>query len=100
MARYTGLSKSFISGLDLRVPLGPFSTELLRDRHMMTSRLDEVRANLVFFDVQEGQRPGVDSIARAARVELIQETPMIIMRIASINDLKLNAQRCTFSRPK
>ena len=40
MARYTGLSKPFIDGLDLRVPLGPFSTELLRDRHLMTSRLD------------------------------------------------------------
>jgi carboxypeptidase C (cathepsin A) len=40
MARYTGLSRSFIDSLDLRVPLGPFSTELLRDRHMMTSRLD------------------------------------------------------------
>src|SRR5271170_504158 len=39
-SRYTGLSKSFISSLDLRVPLGPFSTELLRDRHMMTGRLD------------------------------------------------------------
>ncbi len=39
-SRYTGLSKSFVSDLDLRVPLGPFSTELLRDRHMMTSRLD------------------------------------------------------------
>jgi carboxypeptidase C (cathepsin A) len=36
----TGLSKSYIDGLDLRVPLGPFSTELLRDRHLMTSRLD------------------------------------------------------------
>ena len=40
MARYTGLSKSFINSLDLRVPLGPFSTELMRDQHMMTSRLD------------------------------------------------------------
>jgi carboxypeptidase C (cathepsin A) len=40
MARYTGLSKAFIDGLDLRVPLGPFSTELMRDQHMMTSRLD------------------------------------------------------------
>ncbi len=40
MARYTGLSKTFIDGLDLRVPLGPFSTELLRDQHLMTSRLD------------------------------------------------------------
>jgi carboxypeptidase C (cathepsin A) len=39
-ARYTGLSKSFVSNMDLRVPLGPFSTELLRDKHMMTSRLD------------------------------------------------------------
>jgi carboxypeptidase C (cathepsin A) len=39
-SRYTGLSKSYIAGLDLRVPLGPFSTELLRDQHMMTSRLD------------------------------------------------------------
>jgi carboxypeptidase C (cathepsin A) len=40
MARYTGLSKSFIDGLDLRVPLGPFSTELMRGQHLMTSRLD------------------------------------------------------------
>src|ERR1035438_7721035 len=39
-ARYTGLSKSFVDGLDLRVPLGPFSTELLRSQHLMTSRLD------------------------------------------------------------
>jgi carboxypeptidase C (cathepsin A) len=40
MARYTGLSKAFIDSLDLRVPLGPFSTELMRDKHLMTSRLD------------------------------------------------------------
>ncbi|HUA84828.1 MAG TPA: hypothetical protein VMB85_13275 [Bryobacteraceae bacterium] len=39
-ARYTGLPKSFVDGLDIRVPLGPFSTELMRDQHMMTSRLD------------------------------------------------------------
>jgi carboxypeptidase C (cathepsin A) len=40
MARLTGLAPAFIDGLDLRVPLGPFSTELLRGRHLMTSRLD------------------------------------------------------------
>ena len=40
MSRYTGLAKPYIDSLDLRVPLGPFSTELLRDRHLMTSRLD------------------------------------------------------------
>ncbi len=39
-SRYTGLPKSFVDGLDLRVPLGPFSTELMRDQHLMTSRLD------------------------------------------------------------
>ena len=40
MARYTGLSKAFLEANDLRIPLGPFSTELLRDAHLMTSRLD------------------------------------------------------------
>jgi carboxypeptidase C (cathepsin A) len=39
-ARLTGLSKPFVESLDIRVPLGPFSTELLRDQHKMTSRLD------------------------------------------------------------
>ncbi|MBZ5497047.1 MAG: peptidase S10 [Acidobacteriia bacterium] len=39
-ARFTGLSKAFIDANNLLIPLGPFSTELLRDRHMMTSRLD------------------------------------------------------------
>jgi carboxypeptidase C (cathepsin A) len=40
MARYTGLSRVFLEANDLRIPLGPFSTELLRDSHLMTSRLD------------------------------------------------------------
>jgi carboxypeptidase C (cathepsin A) len=40
MARLTGLTKAFIDANDLLIPLGPFSTELLRDRHLMTSRLD------------------------------------------------------------
>lgn len=40
MARLTGLSPDFLEANDLRIPLGPFSTELLRDQHLMTSRLD------------------------------------------------------------
>ena len=40
LSRFTGLSKAFIAANDLMIPLGPFSTELLRDRHLMTSRLD------------------------------------------------------------
>ena len=51
----------------------------------MSFRLSEARANVVFFDVQQEQRAGVDSIVRASRTELIGETPMINMRIASIN---------------
>jgi carboxypeptidase C (cathepsin A) len=39
-ARFTGLSKSYVNSMDVRVGLGPFSTELMRDKHMMTSRLD------------------------------------------------------------
>jgi carboxypeptidase C (cathepsin A) len=40
MHRYTGLSESFITQNNLRISLGRFSTELLRDQHKMTSRLD------------------------------------------------------------
>lgn len=36
LSRLTGLPKPFVDGLDIRVPLGPFSTELLH-RHLMTS---------------------------------------------------------------
>jgi putative ABC transport system permease protein len=48
-------------------------------------RLGEARANVVFFDVQENQQPGIDSVIRAAREELIDETPIVAMRVASIN---------------
>jgi len=37
--------EAVVSSLDLRVPLGPFSTELMRDRHMMT--LAWIRASWV-----------------------------------------------------
>jgi carboxypeptidase C (cathepsin A) len=39
-AHFTGLSKTFVKSMDLRVGLAPFSTELMREQHMMTSRLD------------------------------------------------------------
>ncbi|MGE5100392.1 MAG: ABC transporter permease, partial [Deltaproteobacteria bacterium] len=48
-------------------------------------RLGEARANVVFFDVQESQRLGIDSIIRASHDELIDETPIVPMRIAAIN---------------
>ena len=39
-ALHRPLQRASSMSLDLRVPLGPFSTELMRDQHMMTSRLD------------------------------------------------------------
>lgn len=40
MSRYTGLSKDFIEKADLRVSLGFFNKELLRDEKRTTGRLD------------------------------------------------------------
>lgn len=40
MARLTGLSPTFIANNDLRISLGRFSTQLLRDQHLITGRLD------------------------------------------------------------
>ena len=48
-------------------------------------RLAASRANLVFFDIQEDQQPGVDSIVRAAGHAVIQSAPIVPMRIAQIN---------------
>ena len=61
-------------------------------------RMGEARANVVFFDVQENQRVGIDSIVRAARLELIDETPIVPMRVSAINgkavsDLLAEAER-------
>ena len=42
-------------------------------------------ANLVFFDIQDDQFGGVDSLVRA-RGEVLQTAPVITMRIAAIND--------------
>ena len=48
-------------------------------------RLGEARANVVFFDVQESQRAGIDSIIHSSHDELIDETPIVAMRIAAVN---------------
>jgi putative ABC transport system permease protein len=53
--------------------------------HSLDMRLGEARSNVVFFDVQEPQRAGIDSIVAATRNELIDETPIVAMRISAIN---------------
>ena len=51
------------------------------------------RGNLVFFDVQEDQGPGVDSLIRAASVELLQRTPIVTMRVAALNGRDVQRDR-------
>jgi putative ABC transport system permease protein len=51
----------------------------------LSVRLGESRANVVFFDVQQNQHAGIDSIIRAGKYELIDATPIVPMRIASVN---------------
>jgi putative ABC transport system permease protein len=48
-------------------------------------RLEQARANVVFFDVQGDQQPGVDSIIRAGGHQVIENAPIVPMRIAAIN---------------
>ena len=48
-------------------------------------RLSQARANLVFFDIQGDQEPGVDSLIRRDGFAVNSVTPIIPMRIASIN---------------
>ena len=48
-------------------------------------RLDQVKANVVFFDVQQDEAPGVDSIISSGHYQIVQKVPIIPMRIASIN---------------
>jgi putative ABC transport system permease protein len=48
-------------------------------------RMDQVRANIVFFDVQEDQAAGVDSIIRHGHDDEIQRIPIVTTRIAAIN---------------
>lgn len=46
---------------------------------------DASKANLVFFDIQDDQLPGVDSIVRS-RGKIVEKAPIVTMRIARIND--------------
>jgi len=48
-------------------------------------KLTQARANLVFFDVQQDQETGIDSIIRANGHQVVQQVPLVAMRVAAIN---------------
>jgi putative ABC transport system permease protein len=43
------------------------------------------KGNLIFFDVQDDQGAGVDSIVRAGGIPVLQRTPIVTMRISAVN---------------
>jgi putative ABC transport system permease protein len=51
----------------------------------LDSRMLESRANVVFFDVQDAQETGIESIIRSSQNEIIDATPIVAMKIAAIN---------------
>jgi putative ABC transport system permease protein len=48
-------------------------------------KLDQARANVVFFDVQEDQERGIDSLIRGSGHTIVQEAAIVPMRISAIN---------------
>jgi putative ABC transport system permease protein len=50
-----------------------------------TAAAAESRGNVVFFDVQQDQAAGLDSIIRSRGNEVVQTAPVVTMRIAAIN---------------
>ncbi|HKW12209.1 MAG TPA: FtsX-like permease family protein, partial [Gemmatimonadaceae bacterium] len=62
---------------------------LYQVHHSLLKTLDlklmQARANLVFFDVQQDQAAGIDSIIGANGFGVVQQVPLVSMRVASIN---------------
>jgi len=55
-----------------------------------TTTAAESRGNVIFFDVQQDQAAGLDSIVRSNGHEVVQTAPVVTMRIAAINGKKVS----------
>jgi putative ABC transport system permease protein len=51
----------------------------------------ESRGNVIFFDVQQDQEAGLDSLVKANGYDVVQVAPVVTMRIASINGKSVSA---------
>ncbi|MGZ3484087.1 MAG: ABC transporter permease [Gemmatimonadaceae bacterium] len=60
-----------------------------------TTAATEARGNVVFFDVQQDQAAGLDSIVRIRGNDVVQMAPVVTMRIAAIN-----GKRVTDMKPR
>jgi putative ABC transport system permease protein len=55
-----------------------------------TTAAAESRGNVIFFDVQQDQEAGLDSIVRSNGHQVVTVAPVVTMRIASINGKKVS----------
>jgi putative ABC transport system permease protein len=55
-----------------------------------TTAAAESRGNVVFFDVQQDQAAGLDSIVRGRGNDVVQLAPVVTMRIAAINGKRVS----------
>jgi len=55
-----------------------------------TTAASEARGNVIFFDIQQDQQAGLDSIVRNSGHEVVQAAPVITMRIAAIDGKKVS----------
>jgi putative ABC transport system permease protein len=51
-------------------------------------KLDQSQANVLFFDVQDDQGAPLDSMIRRGGYKVIQQTPLVPMKIVAINSLR------------
>jgi len=56
-----------------------------------TTAAAESRGNVVFFDVQQDQERGLDSVIKRRGYDVVQVAPVVTMRIAAINGKPVNA---------
>lgn len=56
-----------------------------------TTAAAESRGNVVFFDVQQDEEPGLDSLIRGRGYDVVQVAPVVTMRIAAINGKPVSA---------
>ncbi len=55
-----------------------------------TVAASESRGNVVFFDVQQDQQAGLDSLVRSRGYDVVQVAPVVTMRIAAINGKRVS----------
>ena len=58
------------------------------------------RGNVIFFDVQQDQIAGLDTLVRAEGARVVQRTPIVTMRIAAVNGRPVDSLMQDSTRPR